>query len=150
VRNIIVTILTAWKFCVVKKCHQNSLFNVVYLCTMGCKRKTLLIMVSLWCNRWCHCSDLSLWKIAMGSCRFGRCPFKIPRLMLCFSAARIRGSSFWYNRFLSGIACPNLCNLWSHLWCAMCWTSRRGLKMAVGFSVLDDATCKLYYHHNPV
>ena len=95
-------------------------FKIIYLCTMGCRLKTLLLilMVYPWMSLFCFIAT----KIALGSCPFRRCSFKIPRRMFHSSAARIRGSSFRYNEFLSGIS-PNMCNLWSHLWCAICWTS---------------------------
>ena len=143
-RNIIVTILTVWKYCVGKMCQQSS-DSKSYICVLWGRLKMLFFILMVYPSMSLFCFIVT--KLALATCRFGRCAFKIPRSILRGSAARIRGSSFWYNRFLSGVASPNLCKLWSHLWC---WTSWKLVKMAVGSSVEGDEMGELYYHHNPV
>lgn len=123
-------------------------FKIVYLCTMGSRLKMLILFLMVYPSMSLFCFIIK--KIAMCSCWLGCCPVKIPHRILRGSAAWIRGSSSWYNRFLLGIASRNLCNLWSHLRCEMCWMSWKNGKMAVGSRALNNVMCTSYYHHNPV
>jgi hypothetical protein len=108
-----------------KKCQLSSSNSKLYICVLWDDD----FSSSLWCTRRCACSG------------------KIPHCILHSSEAWIRGSSSWYNRFLFWTASRNLCNLWSHLWCEMCWTSWKSGKMAVGSSTLNNVMRTSYYHN---